>query len=164
MKEPVRRHVTQKKREITNSKKFENQAMLENDYRFEIKLPLVSTLPTGSAYEVSVREQLTSLRYNFFYFSKMRYVAQINKFFRFSFDDSFSLVCKDIFNRFFFMDSLLNVLHRWIQFIPVINRLESGVGYISIFFILITLHLVDFGIFKKVEFWENAYFFEIKPK
>ena len=59
---------------------------------------------------------------------------------------------------FFFMDSLLNVLHRWIQFIPVINRLESGVGYISIFFILITLHLVDFGIFKKFEFWENAYF------
>ena len=101
MKEPVRRHVTQKKREITNSKKFENHAMLENDYRFEIKLPLVSTLPTRSAYEVWAREQLTSLRYDFFYFSKMRYVAQINKFFRFSFDDSFSLVCKDIFNRFF---------------------------------------------------------------
>ena len=138
--------------------------MLENDSRFEIKLPLVSTLPTGSAYKVSAREQLTSLRYDFFYFSKMRYVAQINKFFRFSFDDSFSLLCKDIFNRFFFMDSLLNVLHRWIQFIPVINRLESGVGYISIFFILIALHLVDFWIFKKVEFWENAYFFEIKPK
>ena len=101
MKEPVRRHVTQKQREITNSKKFENHAMLENDYRFEIKRPLVSTLPTGSAYKVSAREQLTSLRYDFFYFSKMRYVAQINKFFRFSFDDSFSLVCKDIFNRFF---------------------------------------------------------------
>ena len=134
MKEPVRRHVTQKKREITNSKKFENHAMLENDYRFEIKLPLVSTLPTGSAYKVSAREQLTSLRYDFFYFSKMRYVAQINKFFRFSFDDSFSLLCKDIFNRFFFMDSLLNVLHRRIQFIPVINRSECGVGYISIFF------------------------------
>ena len=100
-KEMVVIYFFKQNRKMKNSKKFENHAMLENDYRFEIKLPLVSTLPTGSAYKVSAREQLTSLRYDFFYFSKMRYVAQINKFFRFSFDDSFSLVCKDIFSRFF---------------------------------------------------------------
>ena len=81
MKEPVRRHVTQKKREITNSKKFENHAMLENDYRFEIKLPLVSTLPTGSAYKVSAREQLISLRYDFFIFRRCGMLHRLISFF-----------------------------------------------------------------------------------